>query len=353
MSSSTSSRIFGHLPSGQAVEAYTLKGAGGLELEAITYGGIVTRLVAPDRHGRPGDVVLGFRDLASYLAGHPYFGAITGRTAGRITHAQYTLEGRLHRLVPNDPPNHLHGNFDKRLWTPAPVVREDQAPSLRLTYRSPDGEDGHPGNIEVAVTYTIMADNTFLIESEASADRATPFNLTHHGYFNLAGEGSGSIEDHELEIQADSIVACDDRMTPLGKCIPVSGAAADLRRPRRLGEVIPHLFQNHGDLYVLPRPAGEKNTGRSALVPAARLTDPASGRVLDVWTTEAFFQLYTGASLDGSLTGKSGVTYGRFSGVCLECENYPDGANTPALGNIILRPGEVLRHTTAYSFSTV
>ena len=347
-------RNFGNMPCGEPVDAYVLKGSGGLELETITYGGIVTRLMAPDRNGRLADVVLGFDSLAPYLAGHPYFGAITGRVAGRITNAQFTLDGRLYPLARNDPPNHLHGGvkgFDKCLWKATPVPRDDGAPSVRFEYRSLDGEEGYPGNVDVAVTHTVTNDNAFLIETEATTDHPTPFNLTHHTYFNLAGEGSGSIGNHELQVNADAIVVCDEKMALLGKKAPVSGTPADLNLPRRLGDVIPGLFQNHGDVYFLRRDSGKRDPSEPLMV-AARLTDPSSGRALEVRTTEPCLQFYTGVSLDGSATGKSGTPYGPYAGACLECENYPDGANTPSLGDIILRPGMVYRQTTAYIFST-
>jgi len=355
MPSSLHSRPFGSLPSGEVVEAYILRGSGGLELEAITYGGIVTRLLAPDRQGRRADVVLGLPDLGSYLAGHPYFGAITGRVAGRIGGARYILDGIAHPLVANDPPNHLHGGargFDKRLWTARPASRDDGAPSVRFTYRSPDGEEGHPGTVDVAVTYTVTAGNGFLIESEAATDRATPFNLTHHSYFNLAGEGSGSIEEQEIQIAADTFVACDPLMTLLGKLVPVSGTASDFRQARRLGDAIPFLFQNHGDLYALRPPFAESGSPLSPPARAACLTDPASGRRLEVHTTEAFLQLYTGAALDGSLTGKSGAPYARHAGLCLECQDYPDGVNHPTWENGVLHPGQIRRQATLYTFST-
>lgn len=348
---SLTSRPFGVLPTGEEVVAYVLRGAGGFELEALSYGGIVTRLLAPDREGRLADVVLGLPGLAAYAAGHPYFGAIAGRVAGRLTGARFFLDGEERRLAANDPPHHLHGGargFDKRVWRAAPVARADGAPSVRFAYRSPDGEEGYPGAVDVSVTYTVAAGNAFTIESEAASDRATPFNLTHHSYFNLAGEGSGPVAGHELRIDADEVVPCDARMGLSGVRAPVAGTAADFRRARRLGEALPGLFLNHGDLYVLrPHPGRGAAPARAAV-----LSDPASGRRLEVRTTEAFLQLYTGAALDGSLVGKSGAAYGRHAGVCLECEDYPDGANAPALGNGVLRPGEIRRHATVYAFST-
>ncbi|HEV2485370.1 MAG TPA: aldose epimerase family protein [Terracidiphilus sp.] len=347
------SQSYGLLPNGQSVEAWTLGVPHGLTLEVITYGGIVTRLLVPDRHGTLDDVVLGCADLNSYLAGHPYFGAITGRVAGRIAGAAFRLEGKTYELAHNDPPNHLHGGiqgFDKKVWNAMPVDRTDGAPSLRLAYRSPDGEEGYPGNVDVTVTYTVTHDNTFLIETHASTDRPTPFNLTNHSYFNLAGESVGSIEDHELQVFAGEFVAADESMTLLGRLESVSGRDNDFRRPRQLGEAIPQLHQNHGDLYLL---SGNATDSRGAnLVRAAQLVHPGSGRVLSVFTTETYMQFYTGSHLDGSITGKSGAKYARYSGLCLECHGYPDGVSKPQLGDIILSPGAPQHRVTAYAFST-
>jgi len=353
MTSSLTSRPFGTLSTGEQVSAFTLAGEGGLSLQVITYGGIVTHLRAPDRKGSLDDVVLGFDHLAAYVAGHPYFGAITGRIAGRVTGARFTLEGRTYDLACNNPPNHLHGGlvgFDKRIWTAHPVTRPDGAPSLRLTYHSPDGEEGYPGAIDVAVTYTVTRDNAFIIESEAVADRATPFGLTHHGYFNLAGESTGSIADHELQIHADEIVAMDENNTLLGQCVAVAGQPNDFNHPRRLGDAVPHLYLQHGDLYLIRRmeSAGQPH----GLIPVARVVEPRTGRVLTVSTTERFLQFYTGVSLDGTLTGKSNRPYRSHAGFCLECEGYADGANNAAFGDILLRPGQPTRHTTVYTFST-
>lgn len=328
--------------------AWTLTGRAGLVLEAITLGGIVTRLLAPGNGGTLADVVLGFNDLASYLAPHPYFGAIAGRVAGRTANAEFTLDGRTYRLPRNEPPHHLHGGlvgFDKRLWHATSVERTDGAPSLRLSYFSPDGEEGYPGNVEVAVTYTVTDDNAFLIETEASSDQVTPLSLTHHSYFNLAGEGTGTIEDHWLTIFADRFVPVDDGFIATGRFESTAGRSNDFRQPRRLGDAIPQLYQQHGDLYAL------RGHGADEMTPAARLEDPTSGRVLTVSTTEKYLQLYTGASLDGSHHGKSGQTYARFAGLCLECEGYPDASNAALRNDILLHPGQTQKHCTAYAFS--
>jgi aldose 1-epimerase len=354
MALSPQSRVLGQLPSGESVEAWMLTGSGGLQLEVITYGGIVTRLLAPDREGRFADIVLGFRELESYLAGHPYFGAIIGRVAGRIAGARFTLDEKTYELAPNQAPNHLHGGvegFDKKIWTATPMDVPYGGSSLRLSYRSRDGEEGYPGTVDVTVTYTITGDNCLAIHTEAVTDRPTPFNITHHSYFNLCGEGSGSIADHELQIHADQYVPVDEHLTLLGRYRSVSGQANDFRESRRLGAAIPNLFLNHGDLYLLRK----SGSGRfsAELAPAACLVEAHSGRALNVSTTETHLQLYTAAALDGTLTGKSGVRYGRHAGICLECHGYPDGANAPLFSDNILRPERPQRHTTMYAFSTV
>lgn len=337
---------YGHLPSGEPVERYQLTNATGTSVSILTQGGIVSALHVPDRHGVFADVVLGFDTLASYLAPHPYFGAIVGRVAGRISGARFMLDGVDYPLACNDAPNHLHGGirgFDKHLWSASPNTRDDGAKSLRLTRMSADGEEGYPGNVTVAVTYTLTDDNALVIETEASTDRATPFSLTHHSYFNLSGEGSGPVGNEFLQINADTYAPTDAKLTLLGRREPVT-PANDFRESRKVADAIPGLHQEHGDLYFL------SGTG---LREVALLTDPASGRRLTVSTTENCLQFYTGRYLNGTLVGKSGSSYAAHAGLCLECQGYPDGANTPALGDIILRPGHPLRQTTIYAFSTI
>lgn len=347
MASPISSRQFGTIPTGQPVEAWTLTGRGGLVLEVITLGGIVTRMLVPGRDGLSADMVLGFNELESYLAGHPYFGAITGRVAGRITGAAFTLDDQTYRLADNDGPNHLHGGvrgFDKRIWNATPGTRADDAPSLRLDYYSSDAEEGYPGNVNIGVTYTITDDNTFLIETEAIGDQLTLLNLTHHSYFNLGGEGHSSVADHRLTIFADQFVPAGEHMSLQG-CLEPVGPGNDFRCPRRLGEMIPLLFQQHGDLYALRGgPAGEMTL-------AAHCEDPASGRVMTVSTTNNYLQFYTGRFLDGSHIGKSGIAYGPHAGLCLECHGYPDAADARLRDEILLQPGQAQRHATAYAFS--
>ncbi len=342
---------FGYLLDGRSVEAWSLLGAGGLTLEVLTYGGIVRKLLLQDGSGQNVDVVLGLDDLESYLKGHPYFGAIIGRVAGRITGAEFPLDGRSYPLSPNEPPNHLHGGyrgFDKQIWKATPITRADSAPSLRLDYRSCDGEEGYPGNVDICVTYTVTNDNVFLLETQATTDQATPFSLTHHSYFNLAGEGSGSVADHTLQIFADEFVGMNSDFTLSNHLEPVTGTPNDLRLATPLAERLPQLAGGHGALYKVRKTAVPGDP-----VKIAQLTHPASGRVLTCSTTETHLQLYTASEFDGSITGKAGKAYGKYAAICLECEGYPNGAQRSDLGNIILRPEAPQHHTTAYAFSTV
>jgi aldose 1-epimerase len=340
---------FGTLPTGGQVLLATLTNRRGASLCAMNYGGIVTALRVPDRSGILADVVLGFDRFEPYLGPHPYFGAIAGRIAGRIPGGRLAIDGEAWQLPLNEGPHHLHGGFqglDKRLWRMAAVKRADGAASVRLGYHSPHGEEGYPGNVDLTVTYTLSEDHGFIIDTEAVSDRPTPLSLTHHSYFNLAGEDSGDTLDHELTIHADHAIPVDGAMAPLAMLMPVAGAANDFNRARLLREAVPGLFHQHGDLYQIRR--GNTPT----LVPAARLHHPASGRLLTVGTTERFLQFYTGVSLDGAHAGKSGIPYGRHAGVCLECEGYPDALAHPSLGDILVRPGHPQRHRTVYAFST-
>ena len=345
------SRIFGRLRSGEAVHTHTLENPSGASVEVLDYGGIVRALRVPDRGGRLADVVLGFEGLESYLAPQPYLGAIIGRIAGRVGGGRIAADGLTWQLACNDGANHLHGGrsgFDKRLWSAEPVRQDDGSSSLRLRYRSPDGEEGYPGNVEVSATYTLTPDNSLVFETEVSADRPTPVSLTQHSYFNLAGEGSGSVLGHEVQVVAEDYVRANAAFTLSDHREPVRGTGADLNRARILGEAMPGIFRGHGDPYLL-RPPGSGVPPRPTF--AARVSDPVSGRVLEVYTDEAVLQLYTGVGLDGTLTGKSGRTYGPCAGLCLECEGYPNATTAEGFGDIVVRPGSPQRRRTVYSFS--
>jgi aldose 1-epimerase len=333
---------FGRAPDGGEITIYEITNASAAAVRILSFGGIVQSLRVPDRAGVPGDVVLGGADLAFYLRRHPYFGCITGRVAGRITGGRFRLGGQNYALAVNNPPNHLHGGvtgLDRRIWRAEP----DGEDTLVLRYRSPAGEEGYPGNVEFTVTYRLTERNELVITNEATADELTPVSLTNHSYFNLAGEGSGPVDDHRVQILADEYVPTDGNLTLSGQRRLVTGEATDLRESGRFGDFVPRLHLEHGDNYLLNPCGGEVSV-------VARVHDPGSGRTMEVRTDEACLQFYTGAFLDGSFTGKSGGPYARYHGLCLECHGYPDGVQHPDLGDIVVHPGQPRRRTTVYAF---
>lgn len=335
--------LFGHLPDGRAVEAYELSGPAGFSARILTYGGIIQSLLVPGRDGDLADVVLGGADLGFYLRRHPYFGCIAGRVAGRISRGIFRIGNKDYRLAVNNAPNHLHGGehgLDRRLWQAEPCGNN----AIVLRYRSPDGEEGYPGNVDLSVTYRLTETCELVIESEARTDATTPVSLTNHSYFNLAGEGSGSTAGQQVEIFADEYVPSDADLTLSGVRTPVRAGGNDLRHPVAVGELVSRLHLGHGDNYLL-RPSPD---GQPAL--AARLTDPLTGRKLEVRTDERCLQFYTGAFLDGTFTGKGGVAYTRQAGLCFECQGYPDGVAHPELGDILVHPDRPQRRTTVYAF---
>jgi aldose 1-epimerase len=336
---------FGKMPDGKAVEVFTLTNSNGVEVRAITYGGIITSLRVPDRNGSMGDVVLGFDSLDAYLKGHPYFGAIVGRYGNRIAGGTFTLDGRTFKLVTNNGPNHLHGGtvgFDKAIWTGEPT----SGAGIEFTHTSPDGDEGYPGTLKARVTYTLTDRNELVVEYHATTDKPTHVNLTQHSYFNLAG--SGDILGHELTIHADRYTPVDSTLIPTGELATVAGTPFDFRKPMAIGARInqPHEQLKHGGGYdhnfVLNGKAGAR--------PAARLTEPKSGRTLDVSTTEPGLQFYSGNFLDGTLKGKGGQVYQKRAGLCLETQHYPDSPNKPKFPSTILRPGQEYRSKTVFTF---
>ncbi|MDX2225916.1 MAG: aldose epimerase family protein, partial [Verrucomicrobiae bacterium] len=333
------------------IEKYTLSNRRGARVGIMTLGGIVTELHLPTGNdGKTIDVVLGFDSLEKYVAGHPFFGSIIGRVAGRMTGDRFTLDGITHKVTPNDPPNHLHGGpggFDKRVWHAEPLTDANGVSSLNLSYLTPEGEEGYPGEVSARVTYTLTENNGLIVDQKATTTEATPLSMTHHSYFNLAGAGNGSVENHTLQIEADSFMPTDEVMTLSGVPAPVRGQPNDLTSPQRLGDVFPHLWKQHGDLYKIRRSSSHD------LEFVARVTSPESGLTMEVFTTDRWIQLYSGVSLDGSLIGKQGKPYSRYGAFCLECEGYPDGANRPDIDGIILRPGQTYEETTVYRFGTI
>jgi len=336
------SSVFGRLPDGHEVHRHELSNARGFSAGILNYGGIIQSLHVPDASGRRADVVLGFGDLDSYLRGHPYFGCIVGRVAGRISGGKFSLGGRSYQLVLNDPPNHLHGGvtgLDKRLWE-----AEVLAGGVTLRYHSPEGEEGYPGAVDFAVTYRVTDENELIIESEAVTNAPTPVSLTNHSYFNLAAEGRGTIKDHELQILADEYVPFDEHTTLSGRRESVSGGPNDLRTSRRLGEIIPGLHMRHGENYLL------RSGPDTGLALVARLADPGSGRWMEVFSNEECLQFYSGVKLDGTLTGKSGTAYVPHAGLCLECQGYPDAIGDSRFESIVVVPGAPRRRTTKFVF---
>jgi aldose 1-epimerase len=344
---------FGSLSSGETVEAHALTNAAGASAQVLTYGGIVTSLCMPDRLGRMADVVLGYGSLGDYVDGTAYLGAIVGRVAGRVTGGLIPLEGGTLALAQNDGANHLHGGrrgLDRRVWGAKPRSLDDGSASLELTYTSPDGEEGYPGALDISVKYTLTASNALIVETRGASDRPTPLSLANHSYFNLAGEGSGTVLGHEVMIPADDYVPADGAMTLSDRRERVEGWAADFRRPRLLGDALPELLGSHGDFYMLrpPEAVGQQSSTLAALV-----SEPLSGRVLGVYTDDWCLQLYTGAMLDGTHAGKSGAPYAPFSGLCLECQGYPNASVVGGFGDIIVRPGDPQLRRTIYEFSTM
>lgn len=346
----SNSRPFGKTPSGEAVDLYTLSNGKGMEVTVSTYGGVIVSLKVPDRTGTPGDVVLGFDNFEGYLKPPPYFGAIVGRYANRIAHAKFTLDGVAYTLAKNDGDNSLHGGtrgFDKRLWTPT----RSSGQSVELTYLSKDGEEGYPGNLSTTVTYTVTDNNELRIDYSATTDKDTVLNLTNHSYFNLAGQGEGDILAHEVTIHADRFTPVDKTLIPTGEVRNVDGTPLDFRQPHTIGERIDSsdeqigLGHGYDHNFVLNR------TG-SGLELAAEVTEPKTGRVLEVLTTEPGVQFYTANFLNGTLTGKGGKVYGRRSAFCLETQHFPDSPNKPGFPSVVLKPGGHYQSTTVYRFRT-
>ncbi len=338
---------FGKLPDGTVIDAYTLTNAKGMKAKVITYGAILTELDVPDKSGKMGDVVLGFDNLKGYLDGHPYFGATVGRVANRIAKGKFTLDGKEYKVAVNNGPNHLHGGLkglDKVVWK-AQITQTSDVAAVKFTYTSPDGEEGYPGKLTIAVTYSLANDNALRIDYEAKTDKATPVNLTNHSYFNLAG--SGDILGHELTLMGDSYTPTDDTLIPTGKIASVKGTPLDFTKATPIGKRIGELKGEPGGYdhnFVLPKKDG--------LQLAASVYDPKSGRVMDVLTTEPGIQFYTGNFLDGTLKSKDGKVYKKNHGFCLEAQHFPDSVNHPEFPTMTLKPGETYKQTTVYRFGT-
>lgn len=341
---------FGQTPEGTAVERFTLTNAHGMEVQAMTYGGIILRLHVPDRTGQPGDVVLGYDTLAEYLAANPYFGAIIGRYGNRIAQGRFSLDGQAYTLARNNGPNALHGGvkgFDKVVWQAEPF-QNAEAVGIIFTYTSPDGEEGYPGTLTATVTYTLTNANELIFDYHATTDKPTPVNLTQHSYFNLAGQGD--ILGHELMLAADEFTPVDSTLIPTGELRNVAGTPFDFTRPTAIGARIDAEDEQlragggYDHNFVL-------RTSTEPLKLAARVYEPTSGRVMEIRTTEPGLQFYSGNFLDGTLTGKGGQVYQHRTGFCLETQHFPDSPNQPSFPSTILRPGQAYRSRTVLTFS--
>jgi aldose 1-epimerase len=343
---------YGTLDDGTAIDQYTLANQRGTTVKIITYGGIVTEINTPDAEGTVANVALGFDNLADYVAKSPYFGSITGRYANRIANGEFTLDGITYTLAKNNGPNSLHGGikgFDKRVW--AGTIVPD---GVKFSRTSPDGEEGYPGTLQVDVTYTLTNKNELRMDYHATTDKATVINLTNHTYFNLGGEGSGSIYDHVLWLKASNYTPVDATLIPLqpAEIAPVAGTPFDFTTPTAIGARIrdahPQIVigQGYDHNFVIDRPAGD-----TSLMLISSVTDPATGRVLKTWTTEPGAQLYTGNFLDGTLVGPSHHTYRQGDAFALETQHFPDSPNHPSFPTTVLRPGQTFSSTTIYAFS--
>ena len=341
---------FGKTADGQQVDLYVLTNKNGMEARITNYGGTMVSLKVPDRSGKLEDVVLGYDNLDGYASGKAYIGATVGRYANRIAHAAFTLDGVTYTLAKNDGDNHLHGGFNKRVWT-AKDVSSSAGQALELTYLSKDGEEGFPGNLPIKVVYTLTDKNELKIDYSATTDKDTVLNLTNHPYFNLAGQGNGDVLQQQMMIRADRFTPIDATSIPTGELRSVKGTPFDFTRVTAIGARIDQddqqlkMGKGYDHNWVL------NNEKPGSLFLAAQAYDPHSGRVLEVLTTEPGIQLYTGNFLDG-IHGKDGKVYNRRFAFCLETQHFPDSPNHPNFPTTELKPGQHFESTTVYKFST-
>lgn len=348
MQSHVEKQGFGQTPDGNAVEAYTAYNSQGASAKFISYGATLAELHVRDSKGKFGDVVLGFDDLPGYLSNHPFFGATIGRYGNRIAKGAFTLDGQTYHLPINNAPNSLHGGdqgFNRRVWKGEALQRKDGA-GVRFTYLSKDGEEGYPGNVTVSVTYVLTDKNELKIEYAAETDKDTVVNLTNHSYFNLSGTDSGDILNYVLYLNADKYTPVDATLIPTGEIASVAGTPLDFRKPAAIGARIGQLKEIGGydHNFVLNGQSG-------ALRIAARVTDPDSGREMEVWTTEPGIQFYSAIHLNGNIKGKGGVAYQKYGAICLETQHYPDSPNHPNFPSTELKPGQHFHSETIYKFS--
>jgi aldose 1-epimerase len=330
---------------GKEVFLYTLINSKGTEVKITNFGGIVTSWISADKNGNKSSIVLGYDSLSGYLATHPYFGAIVGRYGNRIAKGKFSIDSIEYTLAINNGPNHLHGGvvgFDKAVWEP--TVENDSVPSLLLSYLSKDGEEGYPGNLNVDVHYTLTDDDELKIEYSATTDKKTVVNLTNHSYFNLTGDVTNTILDHELQIDADHFTAVDSTLIPTGEITPVIGTPFDFTQPTKVGLRIDSVKGGYDHNYVF-------NKIDASLTKVASVSEQKSGRVLEVFTTEPGVQFYTGNFLDGTLKTSDGKAIQQHAALCLETQHFPDSPNEPKFPTTLLSPGQKFHSITVYKLS--
>lgn len=348
--------VYGKLNDGREAKIFTLTNAKGMTARVTEYGAILVSLAVPDRQGVPADITLGYDTLAGWLTNTSYFGASVGRFGNRIAHGRFTLDGKDYTLATNDHPGdipcHLHGGlkgFDKVLWQGTPV-RKEGARGVAFTYTSKDGEEGYPGTLQAKVTYWLTDANELVWEADATTDKPTVVNLVHHTYWNLSGDPAKSILDEQLMLASDNYLPTDKGLIPTGAKVPVAGTPMDFRTPMSIGARVDADFEalrfggGYDHCWVLREGQGMRL--------AARVKDPASGRVMEVLTDQPGVQFYCGNFLDGTVTGKKGAKYQRRSGLCLETEGFPDAPNHPDFPSAVLRPGQAYHHTMIFRFPT-
>ena len=352
MAKSMEKKVFGTTADGKTAELYTLKNKNGMQVSITNFGATVVSIVVPDKAGKVADVALGYDDLAGYELNKNYLGVLVGRYGNRIAHGKFSIDGTEYTLAKNNGDNSLHGGikgFNKAMWDAKDVSKGGEA-AVEMKYVSKDGEEGYPGNLSVTVVYTLTNKNELKIDYSATTDKKTVVNLTNHTYFNLAGQGNGDILKQELMINADTFTPVDSGLIPTGELKKVEGTPFDFRKATAIGARIDandeqiKLGGGYDHNFVLNRKAA---TGLSL---AARVSDPASGRTMEVWTTEPGVQFYTGNFLDGSFKGKGGIAYQKRTAFCLETQHFPDSPNHPSFPTTLLKPGEKYHTTTVYKF---
>ncbi len=347
---SITQKAWGKTNDGIAVDLFTLKNSNGVEARISNYGGIITHLIVADKNGKMGDVVLGYDTLAEYEKVTPYFGCLVGRYGNRIAKGKFALNGKTYSLVINNDPNHLHGGtkgFDKVVWTAKPIPGAE--PKLELSYLSKDMEEGYPGNLQIKAVYTLTKDNAIRLDYTATTDKDTVVNLTQHSYFNLAGKGD--VLGHEVYINADRFTPVDVTLIPTGELKAVKGTPFDFTKATTIGARVNEKDEQltFGNGYDHNWVVNQKKEGELTL--AARVTEPTTGRVLEVLTTEPAVQFYGGNFLDGTIIGKNGTVYQSRSGFCFEPQHYPDSPNQPQFPSVVLKPGQTYSNTIIYRLS--